>query len=168
MFNPWVRKIPWRCKWQPTPVILPGKSHRQRRLVGYSPWGHKRVRHDLTTKQQLSFKHTLQKLSYLIPQVSELKQGEKDTCPEGKPSTECQELRQGEEAFWPEEQPSAGRRSLNWMRRASAWKRRQFPHSGDGRLFTHRRIVQISKYVKDNEQQVSHCQKKKEYGLGES
>ena len=40
-FNPWVRKIPWRRKWQPTPVLLPGKSHGWRSLVGYSPWGHK-------------------------------------------------------------------------------------------------------------------------------
>ena len=40
-FNPWVRKIPWSRKWQPTPVFLPGKSHGQRNLVGYSPWGHK-------------------------------------------------------------------------------------------------------------------------------
>ena len=59
MFNPWVRKIPWRCKWQPTPVILPGKSHRQRRLVGYSPWGH-RVGHDLVvtehTRAQTAFR----------------------------------------------------------------------------------------------------------------
>ena len=37
----WVRKIPWRRKWQPTPVFLPGKSHDQRSLAGYSPWGHK-------------------------------------------------------------------------------------------------------------------------------
>ena len=40
-FDPWVRKIPWRRQWQPTPVFLPGKSHRQRSLEGYSPWGHK-------------------------------------------------------------------------------------------------------------------------------
>ena len=40
-FNPWVGKIPWRRKWQPTLVLLPGKSHGQRSLVGYSPWGHK-------------------------------------------------------------------------------------------------------------------------------
>ena len=40
-FNPWVRKIPWRRKWQPTPVFLLGKSHGQRSLVGYSPWGQK-------------------------------------------------------------------------------------------------------------------------------
>ena len=37
-FNPWVQKIPWRRKWQPTPILLPGKSHGQRSLVGYSPW----------------------------------------------------------------------------------------------------------------------------------
>ena len=36
-FNPWVRKIPWSRKWQPTPVFLPGKSHGQRSLAGYSP-----------------------------------------------------------------------------------------------------------------------------------
>ena len=39
---PWFRKIPWRKKWQTTPVFLPGKSHGQRSLVGYSPWGCKR------------------------------------------------------------------------------------------------------------------------------
>ena len=39
-FNTWVGKIPWRRKWQPTPVLLPGESHGQRSLVGYSPWGH--------------------------------------------------------------------------------------------------------------------------------
>ena len=36
-FNPWVRKIPWNRKWQPTPVFLPGKSHGQGSLAGYSP-----------------------------------------------------------------------------------------------------------------------------------
>ena len=40
-FNPWVGKIPWRRKWQPTPVFLPGESHGRRSLVGYSPWGRK-------------------------------------------------------------------------------------------------------------------------------
>ena len=38
-FDPWVRKIPWRREWQPTPVFLPGESRVQRSLVGYSPWG---------------------------------------------------------------------------------------------------------------------------------
>ena len=37
-FNPWVRKIPWREEWQPTPVFLPGEFHGQRSLAGYSPW----------------------------------------------------------------------------------------------------------------------------------
>ena len=40
-FNLWVEKIPWRGKWQPTPVFLPGKFHEQRILAGYSPWGRK-------------------------------------------------------------------------------------------------------------------------------
>ena len=40
-FEPWVRKIPWRRTWQPTPVFLPGKSYGQKTLSGYSPWGHK-------------------------------------------------------------------------------------------------------------------------------
>ena len=40
-FTSWVGKIPWRRKWQPTPVFLPGKSHGQRSLGSYSPWGHK-------------------------------------------------------------------------------------------------------------------------------
>ena len=40
-FDPWVRKIPWRRKWQPTPVFLPGESHGQRSLAGSSPWGRK-------------------------------------------------------------------------------------------------------------------------------
>ena len=47
-FNPWVRKIPWRRKWQPTWVFLSGKFHGQRSLVGYSPWGRKELH---TTKR---------------------------------------------------------------------------------------------------------------------
>ena len=38
-FDPWVRRIPWSRKWQTAPVFLPGKSHGQRSLGGYSPWG---------------------------------------------------------------------------------------------------------------------------------
>ena len=41
-FNPWVGKIPWRRAWQPILVFLPGVSHEQRNLVGYSPWGRKK------------------------------------------------------------------------------------------------------------------------------
>ena len=40
-FDFWVEKIPWRRKWQSTPEFLPRKSHGQRSLAGYSPWGHK-------------------------------------------------------------------------------------------------------------------------------
>ena len=42
-FDPWVRKIPWRRKWQPTVVFLPGKSHGQRSLAGYSARGCKEL-----------------------------------------------------------------------------------------------------------------------------
>ena len=45
-FNPWVRKIPWRRKWQSTPVVFPGRSHGQRSLAGYSPWSGKRLKND--------------------------------------------------------------------------------------------------------------------------
>ena len=51
-FSSWFGKIPWRRKRHPTPVLFPGKSHRQRNLAGYSPWSPKRVGHDLETKQQ--------------------------------------------------------------------------------------------------------------------
>ena len=47
-FDSWVRKIPWRRKWQPTPVFLPGKFHGQRSLVGYH--GVARIGHNLVTK----------------------------------------------------------------------------------------------------------------------
>ena len=43
-FDPWVRKIPWRGEWLPTPVLLPGESHEQRSLAGYSLWGFQRVK----------------------------------------------------------------------------------------------------------------------------
>ena len=43
VFDPWVRKVSYRRKWQPTPVFSPGKSHGQRRLAGYSPKGRKEL-----------------------------------------------------------------------------------------------------------------------------
>ena len=45
-----VRNIPWKMKWQLTPLFLPRKCHGQGCLAGYSPWGRKRVRHDLVPK----------------------------------------------------------------------------------------------------------------------
>ena len=65
-FDPWVGKIPWRREWQPTPVFLPGESHGQRNLVGYSPWGCKRVRQDLVIKQQQLLLHIIKKSNSLI------------------------------------------------------------------------------------------------------
>ena len=41
--DPWVRKIPWRRKWQLTQAFLPGKPHGQRILAGYNPRGHKEL-----------------------------------------------------------------------------------------------------------------------------
>ena len=53
---PWVGKISWRRKWKPTPVFLPGESHEQRSLVGYSPWGLKES--DTTERLHLSNEQT--------------------------------------------------------------------------------------------------------------
>ena len=63
-FDPWVKKILWRRKWQPTPMFLPGKYHGQRNLTGYSSWGCKRVRHDWVTKQQHLHIYVYVKLIY--------------------------------------------------------------------------------------------------------
>ena len=52
-FDPWIGKIPWRRKWQPTPVLLPGKFHGLRSLVGYSPWGRKKS--DMTERLHFHF-----------------------------------------------------------------------------------------------------------------
>ena len=52
-FNPWVGRIPWRRKWHPTPVPLPGKSHGWRSLVGCSPWG--REESDITERLPFHF-----------------------------------------------------------------------------------------------------------------
>ena len=57
-FDPWIGKIPWRREWLPTPVFLPGESHGQRSLAGYSPWGHKES--DMTEQLTLS-------LSFFMP-----------------------------------------------------------------------------------------------------
>ena len=45
-------RFPWKRKWHPAPVFLPGKSHEQWSLVAYSAWGHKRVGYNLATKQK--------------------------------------------------------------------------------------------------------------------
>ena len=52
-FNPWVGKITRRREWQPAAIFLPGKSHGQRSLAGYSPCGLQGIGHDWTTEQTL-------------------------------------------------------------------------------------------------------------------
>ena len=52
-FEPCVGKMPWRRKWQPTPVFLPGESHGWRSLAGHSPLGHK----ESDTTETLHFGH---------------------------------------------------------------------------------------------------------------
>ena len=47
---PGLGRFPWRREWQHTPVLLPGELHGQSNLAGYSPWGQKRLGHDLVTK----------------------------------------------------------------------------------------------------------------------
>ena len=60
-FDCWFGKVPWRRKWQSTPVFLPGKFHGQRRLAGNSPWARKET--DMTEQQnthtQLAFQGTI-------------------------------------------------------------------------------------------------------------
>ena len=59
-FDPWVRRIPWRREWLPTPVFLPGESHGQRSLAGCSPWGPKES--DMTEQLTLVFIYKLSSL----------------------------------------------------------------------------------------------------------
>ena len=61
----WVGKIPWGRAWLPTPVFLPGKSHGERSLVGYSPWGHT----ESGTAKQLrihNVKHTTKYCTHML------------------------------------------------------------------------------------------------------
>ena len=74
-FDAWVGKIPQRRKWQPTPVLVPGKFHGLRRLVDYSPWGHREP--DTTERLHFLFFHVdclascFHSSSYLVDQHDE-------------------------------------------------------------------------------------------------
>ena len=59
-FDPWVGKIPWRRKWQPTPILLPGKSHEQRSLAGCSPRNCK----ESDTTERLHFRGAVAKMFF--------------------------------------------------------------------------------------------------------
>ena len=63
-FDPWVRKNPWRRKWQPTPIFLPGKFHEQRSLADYSPWSPKEW--DTTEHRTHTHTHKMLLYSYII------------------------------------------------------------------------------------------------------
>ena len=86
--SPWVRKIPWRRKQQPTPVFLPGKSHGQRSLAEVHVVA--RVRHDLVTKQQYKevlhipnhqgSEHQTRKRYHLIPLKMAIQKRGESTC----------------------------------------------------------------------------------------
>ena len=71
-FDPWVRKIPWRRKWQSTPVFLPGKFHGWRCLVGYSPWGCKELGHDWATSLSFTWHCTTAQLAVVWLHTLEL------------------------------------------------------------------------------------------------
>ena len=70
-FHPWIGKIPWRRKWQPSPVFLPEESHGQRSLEGYSPWGCKEL--DTTEVTEHTHTHTHGSQD---PRLSDLKPGQ--------------------------------------------------------------------------------------------
>ena len=87
-FDLWVGNFPWRRKWQPTPVLLPGKSHGRRSLVGYSPWGCKEL--DMT--EQLHFiSLLLHPLQYSCLENSMDRGAWWDTSPRGHKKSETTE-----------------------------------------------------------------------------
>ena len=93
-FNPWVGKIPWTRNWQPSLIFLPGKSHGQRSLAGYSTWGCKRVGHNWATEQQVysAFRHFIFLTDNLYPSV-QWKFTEKDQSgPKGQGTADCKQL----------------------------------------------------------------------------
>ena len=67
-FDPWVWKIPWSRKWQPTRVFLSGEFHGQRSLEGYSPWG--RRESDIAERLTLSLSFTLSCLIVVVQLLS--------------------------------------------------------------------------------------------------
>ena len=68
--DPWVKKIPWRRRWQPTAVLLPGESHGWKSLVGYNPWGRKES--DTTERLHFHFLSTLIRASLVAQSVKHL------------------------------------------------------------------------------------------------
>ena len=65
-FDPWVGKILWQGAWQPTPVFLPGESHGQRGLAGYSPWDDKESDTTEATEQASTIKKGLANMDHMF------------------------------------------------------------------------------------------------------
>ena len=114
-FDPWVGKILWRREWQPTPIFLPGKSHGQRSLVGYSPWGRK----ESDTTQWVSATTHIHTHTYILL-VPFLWRTLTHTATKGKPSALGNSLRapEEEEAICKETKHNwgqvGGRRGRGW------------------------------------------------------
>ena len=86
-FDPWVGKTPWKRAWQTTPVLLPGESHGQRSLVGYSPWGWKES--DTTEATQQARTHVLSTYYVLVTLLSAGLQQERKQAPNLFPLVTC-------------------------------------------------------------------------------
>ena len=72
-FNLWIEQIPWRRKWQPAPVFLPGESHGQGSLAGYSPWGRKESNTTEVTQHACIFHPPQHLLCFFFPLTTHLK-----------------------------------------------------------------------------------------------
>ena len=83
-FDPWVGKIHWRRKWQPTPVFLPGESHGQRNLAGYSPWGCKEL--ELTEQLSMHAQSYSNQNSVVLAQKQTYGSVQQDSEPRNKPT----------------------------------------------------------------------------------
>ena len=77
----WVKRIPWRREWQPTPGFLPGKSHQQRSLAGYSPWGCKES--DKTELLRFHLKHLFLCVSVTYTVTNNIASGKEPACHAG-------------------------------------------------------------------------------------
>ena len=84
-FDPWVRKIPWMRAWQPTSVFLPGGSHRQRSLAGYSKHSHEQL--DATEATYTHSTVELIKIHTHAQGFSCSSVGKESACSEGHPGS---------------------------------------------------------------------------------
>ena len=96
-FEPWVRKISQGKEWQSTPVFWPGESHRQRSLVGYSPWGRKES--DMTEQLTLSLTPQLWDVCRPYPRIEYIWASENGFNTPDSESLQASRRRRCQEAF---------------------------------------------------------------------